>query len=113
MVKDALPKGDMFERLVKLHKIASFSALWFENRKMNALARTIEDELEAEILEIIREYEVASPSEVTQALVDRLLERLTKDYKHIIGRAMREMMERGELKLGQNFRLSVNPERKK
>ena len=113
MAKDTSPKGNMSERLVKLHNIASFSALWFENREMCALARTTQDELGVEISDLIREYEVASPDEVTRVLAGRLLGRLAKDYEHIIGSAMREMMERGELRLGQNYRLSVNPEWKK
>ena len=113
MVKDMPPKGNMSERLVKLHRIAGCSAFWSENREMRALARTIQDELEIEISDLIREYEVAGSGEVTRELVDRLLERLTKDYEHIIGATMREMLERGELKLGQNFRLSLNPEWRK
>ncbi len=111
MAKNTPPKGDMAKRLMILHKIACCPEVWYENSEMNALARTVENELEKEISDLVREYEVAGFDEVSQEIENRLLKRLVEVYKAIISNVMGRMLDQGKLRLRRNMRLSLSPEK--
>lgn len=113
MAKNATTKEAMAERLMKLRRIAEFQGIWYENTEMKALAREIQADVEKEVLALVAEYEVAGTGEITRVLEERLLSRLAERYRHIIGDAIRDLMDMGELKLGKNWRLRLNPKKEK
>lgn len=113
MAKKAAVKDALFQRLVGLRKLTSFQGVWNENPEMNALARKIQADVEKEVLALIRKFEITSASEVTWVLEKRLMWKMAECYRLIIGNAMRDLVDSGELEPDRNLRLRLNPGKEK